>query len=85
VWSLAGSGCLTRALQQAWPQARVHAVSMGFSHAKLGNATVHITPEAPTEPAEIRPPYPSAAHYDAKIWRFVSTAGSDDALVWNVA
>jgi hypothetical protein len=85
VWALAGSGCLARALQVAWPSATVHAVSMGFPHVRTGNAIVHRTAELPDQPARVSPPYPSANYYDAKVWSVASAVGADDALIWNVA
>lgn len=84
-WSLAGSGCLSRALQLAWPDTEIHAVSMGFPHVRLGRAIVHSPAERYDEIATVRPPYPSAEYYDAKIWSVVSAHGADDALIWNVA
>lgn len=84
-WSLAGSGCLTRALQSVWPAADIHAVSMGFPHARTGRAIVHTPLEAACEEAKIRPPYPSAPYYDAKVWHVAQSFGRDGALIWNVA
>ncbi|MES1197329.1 MAG: hypothetical protein ABUL55_01775 [Pseudomonadota bacterium] len=85
VWALGGSGSLVRALVEAWPNAAINAVSMGFAHGNMGRAKVYVVPESPAEAALLPPPYPSAREYDAKIWQFVSVYGQPDALVWNVA
>lgn len=86
VWAVAGSGCLVRALNEAWPGSRVCAVSLGFPHVKTAGADVVYTAvEPPDQPASEPPPFPSAEHYDAKLWRFVKAHGQKGALVWNVA
>lgn len=84
VWSVAGSGTLTRALQAAWPGALAHAVLIG-SEADTGRAVVHRAPERFEADARERPPFPSCSNYDAKAWRFVSRHASPGALFWNVA
>lgn len=84
VWSVAGSGVLTRALQRAWPAARFFAVQVG-SVPDAGRATVITAPERFEQDARSRPPFPSCANYDAKAWRFVRAQASPGALFWNVA
>lgn len=84
VWVAAGSGTLTRALQQAWPDARHHAVQVG-AVPDVGLARRWVAPERFEQPAERPPPFPSTAHYDAKVWRFASESASPGALLWNVA
>ena len=82
VWCAAGAGLLTRALQAAWPHAHHHAVQVGFPPS-VGDAMLHRAVESFDQPAEQPPPFPSAAHYDAKVWRFVRQRPG--ALFWNVA
>jgi hypothetical protein len=84
VWSVAGSGVLTRALQHAWPHARVYAVRIGAAP-DAGRAHVLSAPERFEQPARLRPPFPSCDNYDAKAWRFIRAQASPGALFWNVA
>jgi hypothetical protein len=84
VWTVAGSGTLSRALQQAWPQAAFHAVRVG-AEPNVGRATLHVAGEKFEEDARLRPPFPSCSNYDAKAWQFVSRYASAGALFWNVA
>lgn len=84
VWTVAGSGTLTRALQAAWPQAGFRAVRIG-REPNAGNAVVYEAPEAFDVDAKIPPPFPSCANYDAKAWRFIKQHASPGALFWNVA
>jgi threonine dehydratase len=84
VWTVAGSGLLTRALQRAWPAARFFAVKIG-STPKAGAATVYDAPEKFEQDAKIKPPFPSCSNYDAKAWRFIKQHASPGALFWNVA
>ena len=86
IWALAGSGTLIRSLRAAWPDAKIHAVSMGFPQTDVSAADhVYDVSEAPYQEAQHKPLYPSAVYYDAKIWRFVEKHASEDALIWNVA
>jgi hypothetical protein len=84
VWTVAGSGTLTRALQRAWPAARFYAVRIGSSP-KIGKAELLIAPEKFEQDAKIKPPFPSCSNYDAKAWRFIHKQASAGALFWNVA
>lgn len=84
VWTVAGSGVLTRALQQAWPRAAFHAVRIGAAP-HVGRATVHVAPERFEQDARLPPPFPSCSNYDAKAWRFIRAHASPGALFWNVA
>lgn len=84
VWSVAGSGVLTRALQLAWPDAEVHAVLVG-KEANCGRAITHRAPEKFEDDAVIPAPFPSCSNYDAKAWRFVRAHARPGALFWNVA
>lgn len=84
VWTVAGSGVLTRALQQAWPEAEFHAVRVG-SMPKAGRAILHQAPERFEQDARVPPPFPSCGNYDAKAWRFIRAQARPGALFWNVA
>lgn len=84
VWSVAGSGTLTRALQQAWPQAKFNAVQIG-AVPKAGNANVIQAAEKFENNAKVKPPFPSCSNYDAKAWRFIKGQARPGALFWNVA
>lgn len=84
VWSVAGSGTLSRALQAAWPKARFHAVRVG-GRCDVGRARLWHAPEDFARPCRgERPPFPSSPNYDAKAWRFVVRWASPGALFWNV-
>jgi hypothetical protein len=84
VWTVAGSGVLTRALQQAWPTAAFHAVRVG-AVPNVGRAAIYEAPERFEAPAVVRPPFPSCDNYDAKAWRFIRAHARPGALFWNVA
>lgn len=84
VWTVAGSGTLTRALQRAWGEAVFHAVRIG-KEPKTGEAIPHSAPEAFEDEAKIKPPFASCGNYDAKAWRFIKAGASAGALFWNVA
>lgn len=85
VWCAAGSGCLSKSLQEAWPDARHFAIRIGFEPS-IGGATCLTAPEKFQDPAKILPPFPSCINYDAKCWRFVrERAGQPGVLFWNVA
>ena len=84
VWTVAGSGVLTRALQMAWLGAKFFAVQVGaVPHA--GRALVIKAPERFEQDARLRPPFPSCGNFDAKAWQFVRLRASPGALLWNVA
>lgn len=84
VWTVSGSGTLSRALQIAWPQARFFAVQVGGVR-DLGRARFFVAPEKFDRDAKILPPFPSCSNYDAKAWRFIREHASPGALFWNVA
>lgn len=86
VWSVAGSGVLTRALQRAWPGAEVHAVLVGRQGCDTGRAVRWTHPAAFDAPAGIEAPFPSARCYDAKGWELMQQQRAPEgALFWNVA
>jgi hypothetical protein len=84
VWTVAGSGTLTRALQRAWPDAVFHAVRIG-AVPDAGRARLYTAPEPFARDAREPPPFPSCGNYDAKAWRFITAHASPGALFWNVA
>ena len=84
VWCVAGSGTLTRALQQAWPRAKHFAVQVGHTP-DVGRAELLVAPEAFAKDALDLPPFPSCGNYDAKAWQFIVKHASPGALFWNVA
>jgi len=84
VWTVAGSGVLTRALQTAWPAAVFHAVRIG-AVPDAGRAAVVVAPEKFDQSAKLPPPFPSCSNYDAKAWRFIQRHAVPGALFWNVA
>jgi hypothetical protein len=84
VWTVAGSGTLSRALQLAWPGARFYAVRVG-AVPQVGNALLYTAPESFEQEARQKPPFPSCSNYDAKAWRFIREHATPGALFWNVA
>ena len=93
VWSVASSGTLNRALQDAWPQAEVHVVSVGhtMSERERGRAIFHRSPYTFDNAVKLAdtPPFPSALTYDAKAWRplldwYDMTRPTGVVLFWNV-
>jgi hypothetical protein len=83
VWCVAGSGFLSRVLQQVWPEAEHIAVRIGMEP-DAGHAKILEAAEAFARPADRPPPFPSCAHYDAKAWRFIEEHAIPGALFWNV-
>lgn len=84
VWTVAGSGALSRALQSVWPAAAFHAVAIG-KEPNAGRATVHHAPERFEHNARTAPPFPSCSNYDAKAWQFIKRYATPGAVFWNVA
>jgi len=84
LWTVAGSGVLSRALQLAWPAARFFAVQVG-AVPTAGRAQVIKAPEQFDQDAKLRPPFPSCSNFDAKAWRFIRQRAAPGALFWNVA
>lgn len=84
VWTVAGSGVLSRALQRVWAEADFHAVQVGHAP-DVGRAVLHRAPERFEDDAKLPPPFPSCSNYDAKAWRFISQHAKPHALFWNVA
>jgi hypothetical protein len=84
VWSIVGSGVLSRALQLAWPDATFYGVRVG-AEPDAGHAIVYTAPELYEHDARELPPFPSCKNYDAKAWRFIKRHATPGALFWNVA
>jgi len=84
VWTVAGSGVLTRSLQLAWPAASFNAVLVGKKDSNVGKARRIIHPDAFDRPARLMPPFPSAKNYDAKAWEYIKRQASVGAVFWNV-
>ena len=85
VWTVGSSGTLTRGLQQAWPNAEFHCVSVGHK-GDYGRAKVYRSELKFNQPVKQKdaPPFPSVPTYDAKAWKFVREYASEGALFWNV-
>ena len=84
VWTVAGSGVLTRSLQLAWPKAKFNAVQIG-AEPNIGTAKLYKAGESFEDNAKYPPPFPSCSNYDAKAWQFIRKHASPGALFWNVA
>lgn len=84
VWTVAGSGVLTRALQLAWPKANFVAVIVGKGSCDTGRARRIVHPQPFHQSAKVLPPFPSAAAYDAKAWEHIRAEAAPGALFWNV-
>ena len=84
VWCACGSGTLTRSLQQAFPEAEHVAVQVGTEAGDVGRARRLKAEERFEQRAQEPPPFPSAAHYDAKVWRLFREHAAPGALFWNV-
>lgn len=84
VWTVAGSGVLTRCLQKVWRDTDFFAIQVGKTP-DAGKATLLKAPERFEWDAKYPPPFPSCSNYDAKAWRFVKEFAKPGALFWNVA
>ncbi len=82
-WCVAGTGCLARCLQEAWPGSEHHAVQIGFTP-DVGLAQLHVAPEPFEKDALQPPPFASCSNYDAKAWQFILDQACTGALFWNV-
>jgi hypothetical protein len=93
IWSVAGSGTISRSLQIAFPDAEVHAVCTGhkLTEEERGRAIVHISSYKYNQNVkkDEAPPFPSIAAYDAKAWQPMldwhrEHERKDPVLFWNV-
>ena len=89
MWCAMSTGVLSRGLQLALPTWEHHgvAVARNIQAGERGNAIIHSHPYNFTqdEMPALRPPFPSATNYDAKVWRYIMYEGSDGCWMWNVA
>lgn len=90
VWCAAGSGVLTRALQQAWPKAVHFAVQVGreLGPEDVWNARIMVHPLAFDKQCKAPCPFPSDPHYDRKAWEICRKYKGGDrrrtVVFWNV-
>lgn len=87
VWSVAGSGVLTRGLQAGIEASSFYCVRVGreLRPADVGKAIVIDSGQPFQENAKRPPPFPSCSNYDAKGWWPFITRGRGRRLFWNVA
>lgn len=85
IWMAVASGLLIRTIQSVFPSTKFHAVLVKGNNPDIGRAQRHIPEERFDEPAKLIPPYPSAKHYDAKVWRIAIEQGSSQSMIFNVA
>lgn len=87
VWSVAGSGVLTRGLQAGISAARYFCVRVGreLRPQDVGRAAVIDSGQPFEDNAKRPPPFPSCSNYDAKGWWPFMSRGSGRRLFWNVA
>lgn len=94
VWTASSSGTLHRGLSMAWPNAEIHAVSVGHAmdERQRGRAIIHECKykfQQVPKKHEL-PPFPAAAHYEAKVWKILQETYSIEdrkrlkILLWNV-
>ena len=84
VWSVAGSGVLSRAMQRVWTDVPFHAVQIG-QPPNVAAARLWLSPLPFERDATEPPPFPSCSNYDAKAWAFILRHAAPGALFWNVA
>ena len=93
VWTVGSSGTLNRSLQLAWPDAKIHVVSVGhtMSNREIGRAVYHKSPYKFDKAVKEKeaPPFPSAPTYDAKGWKpmidfYTKNEKPKTVLFWNV-
>jgi hypothetical protein len=91
IWITVGSGTLFECLAAALPNnVMFNLVQVGAEYQvpkelehRVNN--LFISPEKFEQAAKNKPPYPSNAWYDAKLWQFVEQYAEDGDCVWNVA
>ena len=90
VWSVAGSGALTRGLQKGKLGKEYFAVSVDRFLPNVGNAHLikYPYPFNQRVSADKYPPFPSASHYDAKAWYYAYRSALENPnkriVFWNV-
>jgi hypothetical protein len=82
-WTAFSTGVLNRALQIAWPNAEANgvAVSRNVQEGERGRANIISHYRDFSQDSLIKPPFPSASNYDAKVWEYTKPGD----LFWNVA
>jgi len=82
-WTAFSTGVLNRALQIAWPNAIANglAVSRNVQDGEKGRARIIGHYQDFGQDSKIKPPFPSASNYDAKVWEYLKPGD----LFWNVA
>jgi hypothetical protein len=82
-WTAFSTGVLNRALQKAWPNSKAYglAVSRNVQDGEKGRATIVGHYQDFAQDSKIKPPFPSASNYDAKVWEYLKPGD----LFWNVA
>lgn len=82
VWCACGTGTISRALQQAWPDAKHHAVIIDEGKANAGTAERHYLTGSFNQTAQ--PPFPASSYFEAKAWGVMKQKAKPGALFWNV-
>lgn len=82
-WCAVGSGTLIRSLQRADLATRYFGVCVFQACPDIGAAARIIPPTSFDQVAEVKPPFPSSSHYDAKVWEYLAMR-KGDILFWNV-
>ncbi len=89
VWVTVGSGLNIRALQEVWPEATFHGVTVKHNNPNIGNAIAHSPPMAFSEAIKQPKGFPEAnANYENKMWAEIIKDGAMDrkgVLAWTVA
>jgi hypothetical protein len=87
LWSVAGSGVLTRGLQLGFMFKDCFVVQVGreLRQSDVGVAKVIKSGQPFEDDAKRPPPFPSCSNYDAKGWWPFITRGKGRRLFWNVA
>ena len=83
VWIAAGSGLLASVLAVVFP-CPIRAVAVGRPPKVPAGVTVYDYPTEFGKPSRRRPPYPSVANFDAKVWDIALDRAQPGALIWNV-
>ena len=88
LWLTCGSATVLHALARVFPTTHYLAVQVGrnlWPDLFTGiSYTKYVAPERFYQETANRPPYPSVAAYDAKLWQFVQEHGEDGDFIWNV-
>jgi hypothetical protein len=100
LWLTVGSGTILRVLGKIWPNTQFMPVQVGKKlwedqytpdlWKRIGGYSRIEKLKAPQkffEPVsrKLRPPYPSVASYDAKVWQHILQEGEEGDFIWNVA